>query len=624
MHYDSAIRDLRSMRSKEKNDFIVSFFCCVCLVFLSYLLYKSTVLLGFFDDDRGLVISLIRKNWKEILLEDYEIRFRPIFNLAISILWRASGCSTVTCFYMLSLLNCLLGILLFFASDYLFRNRLLSFAISAIYLASRHAYYQVMMLYGVMEGLALFFAMITLMCLLNYILNQKRTSFGFSILFYILAVFTHERYLALIVPILAAIWLTPSGKEDNAKPKIIKSIEALAVCGACILIRVIILKRYAWAGTGGSNMADTFSPEMIFEHILEQILYLFGWGATGIYLSGYSADMMTDDVTAATIIFDAGTAILLILFILSLIRTKGEGRKAVLGSFFTIVLFIGACIVSASTTIRVEMRWIYVSHAALLIGIGVLTTYTIHVSGKWLRIAAIILSIITLSSSFYVETAYRQGWKHIHFYGDMARGDSLTRAVMEYSSIKNRDLVIIDPTNAYEPEEIEGFLYLMDVRHKFIPRNIRHYMSIYQYQDHMQEDDVVLEYRDGRFRDVSGILFNSSEYINALSGEYYSDGWCTKEAEIEIIPFRISHYDADFFSNADLSGIPEEERTVHVSLNGKEIETFLFDGSHVLSDISLEMNKSNIISIQTGFSSPEVQRDGNELAFTVFFHRKEK
>jgi len=41
MHYDSAIRDLRSMRSKEMNDFIVSFFCCVCLLFLSYLLYKS-------------------------------------------------------------------------------------------------------------------------------------------------------------------------------------------------------------------------------------------------------------------------------------------------------------------------------------------------------------------------------------------------------------------------------------------------------------------------------------------------------------------------------------------------------------------------------------------------------
>ena len=65
---------------------------------------------------------------------------------------------------------------------------------------------------------------------------------------------------------------------------------------------------------------------------------------------------------------DLAIVILVIGFLVKLIRDKRkDARLRIIWNSVLFLLFIGACIASSSVTIRVEMRWVYVSLTASLL-----------------------------------------------------------------------------------------------------------------------------------------------------------------------------------------------------------------------------------------------------------------
>ena len=121
-------------------------------------------------------------------------------------------------------------------------------------------------------------------------------------------------------------------------------------------------------------------------------------------------------------------AVLVLAFV---IRVLHKGKKMVpyLQKTFLFVAFIGACIVCSSVTIRVEMRWVYVSLAAALLFLSWMygsLTEQMAKRGRWVQ-ALPYLSLFTLYVLFMlpVEHYYRGLFPNLYYWADQEHYNAL-------------------------------------------------------------------------------------------------------------------------------------------------------------------------------------------------------
>ena len=163
------------------------------------------------------------------------------------------------------------------------RSYLMGLGCGFLYLLSRMSYYQISQVYGLMESLALWAALGILYCLLRYV-DEKGDGKKYliqSCVLYFAVCFIHERYLALLPLIYLAI-LYKKGKK-----KAFWFLPA-GVFAVVMAIRVLTTGGVAPAGTGGTNVAETFSVMTSIRYAIDQVLYIFGINAGPGHLSGAS------------------------------------------------------------------------------------------------------------------------------------------------------------------------------------------------------------------------------------------------------------------------------------------------------------------------------------------------
>ena len=609
---------IRSDRGKAKGDWTITLLCCACLALIGCLLYFPGLRLGLSVDDRYLISLLRGLRWDEFVLMNDGFRFRPVSQLAIQIAWQVCGCDAARFIQIIPCLNILMGVILFLAADHLFKNRLLSFAIGAAYLTARFAYYQVLQLLGIMEGSALFCAMAVLLFAIDFVFNERNRGIWLALLFYLLAIYCHERYMTLGAVPMAAIWLRAFKRGNRGLSlfrRVLYSAVTVAICAGALAARFILFRGNAWTGTGGTDMQSTFSARSVLTFMLKHILYLMGRGADEAYLSGYPTAEMSGAVTAATLIYELCFAGLIAACAVVYLKDGREKRGDILRGMLLVAVFIGACILAASTTIRVEMRWVYVSYTALLIGAGMMASYALHGPVKVMRVVAGALAAAFFLSTCYVEYAYRKGWENQFYYSGLAEDDALLEVVRRYPDIQSRELVIIDNDNHISVQGVEEFLSLMDPDGAYMPADIVRLNTVKQYQESDRYGGVVVVYRDGAFRDLTGVL-DVTEAIDVVSGAWYDDDWCSNDLTIEITPYRVGGYRLTFYTNADISGLTDEERTFTIAVNDGPGETFVFDGSDEW-ELSLNLNEVNTVRIQTPLVNPDVFRDGMDMSYVL-------
>ena len=129
------------------------------------------------------------------------VRFRPVYWAISYIEMALVGADPNRYLHFNIFLNSLLAFFLFFFSLKMTKKRILSLALGVLFLSAHFAYYQIGQAIGILETLALGFALLTLYFLYRQIDCQERV-FGkmlfFSHLFFFLLIFTHERYVALL------------------------------------------------------------------------------------------------------------------------------------------------------------------------------------------------------------------------------------------------------------------------------------------------------------------------------------------------------------------------------------------------------------------------------------------
>ncbi len=246
-----------------------------------------------------------------------------------------------------------------------------------MYLISHFSYYQIGQALGLLETMSLFMAILILWLLHDFLTDGKTRHFYLACLTYFLLVFSHERYLALLPLFYLALLFAPRRKNTGAMSSAEKRGRIFRFLLPLLMLLVIIgIRRYAIgtalpAGTGGTEVTDTFSLGQALQFSFQQVMYLFGVNIGPTYLAGISWADFSPVYRKLVYLSWIPLAILVLSYLVLSLR---DGRFAIAkknrefwGRNLLFLAFIALCIGCSSITIRVEMRWVYVSYAASLL-----------------------------------------------------------------------------------------------------------------------------------------------------------------------------------------------------------------------------------------------------------------
>ena len=358
-------------------------------------------------------------------------RFRPVYWLATYLQMAIVG-NHISWFVPFNIIcNIIVALSLYYIIRKISRYRLLGFFGGLCYLASRFAYYQLGQALGLMETLALFMAIWILYLLYRYLneansptaaelvadgeaalaeskkgpengnghetgkgpekkslekksLHVRLVSCGdwryaLALLLYFLIVFVHERYLSLLPLFYLVLLLKLANHRKGFRKAYFREqlrywIAPAAVFLVITLIRTLCIGTAIPAGTGGTEVTETFRLSEAIGFALSQVLYIFGINAGPEHLCGLPWDQSPAMIKALVKVSIIALFVICMMFAITLLLDLAgrdrEGRKRffrILENVLLFLLFIAMCIGCSSVTIRVEMRWIYVSYTAAVI-----------------------------------------------------------------------------------------------------------------------------------------------------------------------------------------------------------------------------------------------------------------
>lgn len=440
------------------------------------------------------------------------VRFRPVYWAISYIEMALVGADPNRYLHFNIFLNSLLAFFLFFFSLKMTKKRILSLSLGLLFLSAHFAYYQIGQAIGILETLALGFALFTLYFLYRQIDCQER-AFGkmllFSHLFFFLLIFTHERYVALLplfyIPLffrgkqaevntavgVQNIGLKEAEESENAKaldsakaadyaktsesalsgiatvgkqyivveqgesenpntsvnisaneginasanvsasarkqnnpeskalkrPKILPFFLPFVQAFLFFGIRSLAIGSFIPKGTGGTEVQDGFSLTKALSHAFSQVFYIFGIQAGPDYLAGIPWEEVG---RKHRYVIYASIAVLAFSILLALVFAirKGKLKKEFFGKNILFLCFIALCIGCSSITIRVEMRWVYVSFAASLL-------YFAYLLGNTGMPIPTFFALLFVCLRFPAEMKYRESFPRIYFWEDQERMNSL-------------------------------------------------------------------------------------------------------------------------------------------------------------------------------------------------------
>lgn len=420
-------------------------------------------------------------------------RFRPVYWLATYLQMAVIGTHINRFVAFNIIINIFVAFELFYMAKRLSGGiRLTGFITAVCYLASRFAYYQIGQALGLMETMALSMSILVWYLLLKacgLVPGIAGTSDGETagdsmgaaandsgridlrtymraLAVYFLLVFVHERYisllplfyLSLIICFLKGKCLreqTCSASEGKKGSVFISWIMPVLVLGIIIAIRTLAIGKALPAGTGGTEVTETFSIGQSLCFCLDQVLYILGVNAGPEYLCGLSWTDTPWQIKRTIKISILIIGLLCIIFAFSLIRRFVKELRTRLSRetydeisvCVMLCSFAALCIGCSSVTIRLEMRWIYVSYAAALL-------FAAYMAGRLksnAKIIAMMLFTAYALISVYTNIFYRGYFNNIYFWANQLRMNSLAEETIEKygtEGILGKKIYIIE--NSYE------------------------------------------------------------------------------------------------------------------------------------------------------------------------------
>lgn len=475
------------------------------------------------------------------------VRFRPVYWALSYIEMVFVGNDPNRYWYFNVALNGLLACFLFYFSWVVSKGKkLIPLLLSVVFLSAHFAYYQIAQALGILETLALGFSLVTLYFLYQELNEEKHflRNLVFSHLFFFLLIFTHERYIALLplfyVPLLfrgksgdrkqatgtAKQEVGKAGGKSSLLPSLIPFFLPLIQAFLFYAIRKFAIGSFVPKGTGGTEVSESFKLGEALQNAFAEVYYIFGFQKGPEHLNGIPWEKVSPDMRKlvyASIAVLAFTVMLCLIFALVRIfktekstegsagreqkRVKLDRLRSFIGNNILFLLFIALCIGSSSVTIRVEMRWVYVSFAASLLYFSYLLGVSRLPLGTIFCLAFICLRLP-------VERYYRSYFPQIYFWEDQDRMNSLAEQTIEKygrGGVLGKQVYILE--NKYKMSKFYGDTFFQVFDEDFSG----HGTQIHFIQDlnrlpkgANRENSLVLEEvpEQRAYRDITGEVFH--------------------------------------------------------------------------------------------------------------------
>lgn len=595
-----------------KNDVIVA----LVLAGFAFWINRGIAIKGLYMDDLYLWSCYGEQTFSEFVFPVGSTRFRFLYYLAAWLQMAVIGNHVAWFVPMNILLNIGVAFTLYRMAQTFARSTYVGALCGIAYLASRMSCYQIAQVYGLMETMALWMA-IGILYLLHGYLNDHdgsgKRKFWTACGLYFGICFVHERYMVLL-PLFVFVLICRRARDWRLW---------LSMAGSFVLVQVIRLLTIGGlspAGTGGTNVADEFSVGTAIRYALGQVLYLFGINAGPEHLNGQSFRESPLWVLMLVAVADLMLVLLLFAFVAKLIGSGIGKQKKCREYLLTSLLFIGfiaGCIVCSSVTIRVELRWVYVSFAAALLFLswlyGALTDGMVE-RGRWVQ-AIPYLGMLTLFVALMlpVELYYRGLYPNLYFWPNQSRYNSLAEETYEKygDEIFGKTIYIVG--NEYEMSDFTArtFFKVYDEERLAEGTKVVHIDDVREI-GLVTGDMLILreEPEFNRFQDITQAVRELK--CRSLYG-YYADGWMDERSEIQVMAGSTGTIHMSFFYPGELTG--DEWMTIYV--NG-EPQTYLgFDANEL--EVSLERQPFETVTLrcETNFYVPDAREQRGERRLAV-------
>ena len=644
---------------KRKDDLLVF----ALLLGFGFFINRGVELKGLYMDDLYLWSCYGEQSFREFVFPMGGTRFRFVFYLAawLELFFLGNHVTWMVPF------NIVLNSIIAWSLYRIFvkvsgGRKFVSLALAAAYLLSRMSYYQIGQFYGLMESLGLWAAVWLLYGVYVYVNEKRASAYFWANGLYFLASFIHERYMVLLPVLLLGLvfgrwagirekrsreWSAGSPEEEEVrrdagrsrsrasrsgsprtgrsggpgtgrKPGASSSGASgwllLAVTAAtAVLIQVIRLFTIGTlspAGTGGTDVADTFKISDAIAHAWEQVAFVFGRNSGPDYLCIEPFAKAPSDIRFLILASNAVLGLAVLIFLICMIRDRGRvlahGRNLVL-----FLAFIALCIGSSSVTIRVEMRWVYVVYAAALLVLAYMTS---------LMGPAGFLAILYAALIFPAETYYREHWSNLYLWPDQMKYNSLAEETVEKygDDIFDKQVYIIRDTYEISEFTAETFLKVYDRDGKGKNTELRFIDSDFDLPE--ITDDMVILGEDPEangFQDVTEFVKNRR--FNLAYGSY-DDGWIDEKARI-------------VFENGDHDGLvlrcyyPGKitgDQVCRIRLNGKQMPDLVFTDNNMEYEIPAAPHQTISLEFSCNFYVKDAKERRGEDRLSMIVSMEEK
>lgn len=314
---------------------------------------------------------------------------------------------------------------------------LIGFGCGIMYMFSRFMQCQIFSNLGIMEGIAHFASLACVFMLIRYLRKPDLRSYAFAIVWWLVALYSHERFISLFVPILLAAFLV---REK------ISRIAVLVILLVFYLGQRICILEDVFRGTSGTSIAGTFSIKSSMINCFRQIAYLLGFNAGPAVRNGVCYKDVPVMVNVFIVIFDISMLFILFFFIESLLNASVDKKSGQLKEFIMISSSIGACIFCSSITIEIAVRFLYVSFSLMLILLADILSFIYLENRSFCRRIVYISCFCSmiLFSSIY-EMYYRRQIVNVGFYKHKVFTESLYEiTVQRYGqALEHMELIIV-------------------------------------------------------------------------------------------------------------------------------------------------------------------------------------
>ena len=253
------------IKIEEKYEYLKDVLLSMLLIGIAFVINAGMSIRGLYQDDLFMWSTRRGVGFFKYVFPEQTRKFRPVYWI---VAWIYQGILKNDIYLIVPIniiIAAIISIGVYFFAKSMAKSRGLAFTLSAMFLISRFSYYNIGQFLGVMEAMALVFALLMLYFLYLYIKNGKSICFYYACGFYFLDCFTHERFMVLL-PML--IFAAIVGKRR----KILNTFISIALFVMITFIRLLALKSFVPEGTGGSKVSETFNLADFFHSMTNEIL----------------------------------------------------------------------------------------------------------------------------------------------------------------------------------------------------------------------------------------------------------------------------------------------------------------------------------------------------------------